>query len=375
MSASETIEITGASTLAEPEAALAAALDEVVGAMIGAGAGPHHLTAMTWAAAEPAAIHPSRFAIDRIYREALGGFRPPIALARGEGPGVAVRARLRSPGTPPTEPLWHDLAAPVLAREYSPRGQVPSMAAVFAQWTRDGAAARAASAGRDLTYGPSRRETLDFYRPARIAKPPLWIFIHGGYWQASDKEQHSQFLTGMLTAGFAVANLDYGLAPETPLAGAVAQVRAAVRFLAAAADDLGFDARQMHVAGHSAGGHLAAMAAADPDGPPLVSALLLSGLFDLRPLALLPVGRLLGLTDADAVARLSPTALRPPPGLRVGVALGARESAEFKWQSEEIAAKWGAPAPTIVPDEHHFSLLEGLRGGALLDLALRTAGR
>jgi acetyl esterase/lipase len=40
----------------------------------------------------------------------------------------------------------------------------------------------------------------------------------------------------------------------------------------------------MHLAGHSAGAHLAAAAAADPHGPAIASVLLLSGGFDLDPL-------------------------------------------------------------------------------------------
>jgi len=50
------------------------------------------------------------------------------------------------------------------------------------------------------------------------------------------------------------------------------------------------------------------------------------------------------------------------------------ETDEFKRQSAEMAAAWGADAPLHIENCHHFSLLEELRGpGPLLDLALRTA--
>jgi arylformamidase len=368
------IHVEEGSDLPDPCEALVEALDRVGRALAAQGAGPQHMTAMTWHAPAPEAIHPARTAVERVYREVFGGFRPPIDLRRSAGGGVRIEARATTPTAPGTEPLWHDLAAPALARAYSARSQVASMRDEFQRWTRDGAAVRASFPGLDIAYGPGRLETLDFHRPAGSGRPPLWIFIHGGYWQASDKDQHTQFCTGMLAAGFAVANLNYGLAPETTVEDAVTQVRAAIRFLAAAADDLGFDGKAMHVAGHSAGGHLAAMAAADPHGPRLRSALLLSGLFDMRPLAMLPFGSLLGLTSDDMVARTSPTNLPAPPGVRLGFALGGLESDEFKWQSADLAQKWGAEAPLILDGTNHFSLLDGLTGGALLQYALNTTG-
>ncbi|ALA20530.1 hypothetical protein AL346_20715 (plasmid) [Chelatococcus sp. CO-6] len=261
---------------------------------------------------------------------------------------------------------------PELARQYSPRLQT-DMEALFRQWSRDGEAFRAHHRGLDLAYGPGVYERLDLYRPQGARRAPLWVFLHGGYWQASDKAQHAQFARGMLDAGYAVAMPNYGLAPDTPLRVIVAQVGAALRFLAREADSLGIDAARIHLAGHSAGGHLAAMAALDPRDPPVRSALLLSGLFDLTPLGLLPLGRLLGLDDAALAARLSPLGHPPPRGLRIGVAVGEKESDEFKRQSRVIAEAWGAPAPLIAADRHHFSLLEDLNGGALLDLALATA--
>jgi arylformamidase len=129
----------------------------------------------------------------------------------------------------------------------------------------------------------------------------------------------------------------------------------------------------MHVAGHSAGGHLAAMVAADVTAPPIRSALLLSGLYDLAPIALLPVGRLIGLSTPETVGRLSPIKQKPRPGVRIGVSVGGLESSEFKWQSDELARVWGAPPPLVVQGANHFSLLDGLNSGELLSYALETA--
>lgn len=366
---------TAASAATPPEAALRAALSDAARQLAAAGGGPHHLTAMTWRAAVPAAYHPSRRTIDLAYRGVLGGFRPPVRLERGgAADGLVIEVEAKIPAPAPAAPVWGGYSLPDLARQYSPRGQVPDMGAVFAGWTAAGGAFRPDHAALDLAYGPSAAETLDLYLPAGQRGPaPVWAFIHGGYWQASTKEQHAQFAAGMLDAGFAVANIEYSLAPERDLKGIVAQIRAALSFLGREAAGLGIDAGRLHVAGHSAGGHLAAMAAVDPDGPPVRSALLLSGLFELEPLGLLPVGRLLGLDSAAAVDALSPARRPAPQNVRIGVAVGGLESDEFKRQSRLIAEAWGAPAPLVVAGAHHFDLLEGLISGDLLRLAIAVA--
>ena len=107
--------------------------------------------------------------------------------------------------------------------------------------------------------------------------------------------------------------------------------------------------------------------------PTLRSVLLLSGLFDLEPLTLLPMGALLKLTPAS-VAELSPLRMPAPAGVKVALAVGAGESDEFKRQSQAMAAAWRAPDPLIVPG-HHFAMLEGLNGGALLQLATSLAAQ
>lgn len=368
MSVSEN-EIVARSAAADPVEALRDALSEILAGLVAAGCGPHHLTGMDWESADPATFHLSRHTVELAYREVFAGFRPPIRLRPGSDAGLTVRARHTMPQ--PLPDIEVD-GCPLreLGRQYSPRLQA-DMTALFRQWSRDGAAFRAGHAGLDLAYGPGRFETLDLYRPPGVRRAPIFVFIHGGYWQASDKIQHAQFSQGLLDAGFAIAQPNYGLAPDTPLEASIAQTVAALTFLVREADALGLDPAQLHISGHSAGGHLAAMALCDPASPPIASALLLSGLYDLKPLGHLPIGRLLGLGDAERAARLSPLGLPLPSRPRLALAVGDGESEAFKRQSARLAAAWKAPELLICPG-HHFSMLDGLNGGALLDLALRT---
>jgi len=363
-------EIIAYSAESDPVEALRDALSNILAGLIAAGCGPHHLREMVWETDKPEAFHLSRHAVELAYREVFAGFRPPIRLQPTAKAGLTIRAR-HAAAQPLPDTLVDGYTLRELGRQYSPRLQA-DMKVLFRQWTRDGEAFRAGHSGVDLAYGPGRFETLDLYRPAGAKRAPVFVFIHGGYWQASDKAQHAQFARGLLDAGYAVAMPNYGLAPDAPLEASIAQSVAALNFLVRETDALGLDAAHLHVCGHSAGGHLAAIALCAEDAPPIASALLLSGLYDLRPLGHLPLGRLLGLDDAARATGLSPLARPRPQATRIAFAVGEGESDAFKAQSAALAEAWQAPAPLLCPG-HHFSMLEGLNGGALLDLALRTA--
>jgi arylformamidase len=356
-------------------AALSDALTQALGALMQAGGAPAHLTAMTWAAPDPSAIHPSRRVVDYAWREVFAGFRPPLRLEASPGDDTIVRARARIPLAAPSDaPVFRGFSMGELARQMSPRAQVPDIGAMFDQWSRDGGAARARFGGLDIAYGAHRDEVLDLYRPVGARRAPVWVFIHGGYWQATTKDQYAQFCMPLVEAGFAVANIDYPLAPETPLREIVAHVRGALAFLVREANALGLDPAALHVAGHSAGGHLAAFMAADPLAPPLSSAHILSGVCDVESVFHIPMGRVLGLRDLDQARALSPVRMRPRAGTRIAVAVGGAESDEFRRQAVEIAQVWGAPAPLIAAGANHFSLLDGFLGGDLLRQALELCG-
>ncbi|MCW5770029.1 MAG: alpha/beta hydrolase, partial [Rhodospirillaceae bacterium] len=149
---------------------------------------------------------------------------------------------------------------PALEAGYNLRIRHPEREAVYARMAEASARLRAALPCQiDVAYGPDQVETLDFF-PAG-ADAPLIVFIHGGYWRALDKSIFSFVAKPFLDAGCAVALTNYGLAPQFPLEEIVAQSNRSIAFLAREARSLGIDASRIFVAGHSAGAHLAAMAA------------------------------------------------------------------------------------------------------------------
>lgn len=351
--------------------ALRDALDAIGKQLAPAGSGPHGLTSLEWSAPDPAAFHPSRHAVDLVCREAFAGFTPPIALTKADG-GFKVTARARVLPKPGSEIVYRDYDRMALARQYSPRLQA-DFRTVCGEWSSKSAAFAQRHRGLDLRYGPRRFETLDLFYPVGVANPPLWVFFHGGYWQAMDKNLHAQFAEGMLKAGYAVALVNYALAPQASLETILDQCRASLHFLVRESAALGVDAARLHIAGHSAGGQIAAMLASDPDAPEITSALLLSGVFDLEPLSLIPMGPLLGLNDAARIRALSPLHREPRKRVKIGIAVGGLESEEFLRQSRELEQRWSAPETLVVEGTNHFTLLDGLNEGPLLALARSIA--
>jgi arylformamidase len=115
------------------------------------------------------------------------------------------------------------------------------------------------------------------------------------------------------------------------------------------------------------------MLAADEAAPPIKSVLPLSGVFDLEPLSMVPMGPVLGLNDAWRIRALSPLYKKPRAGVKIAVAVGGAESEEFLRQSDEYASAWKTGEVLVLPGANHFTLLDGLNDGSLLKLARAIA--
>lgn len=101
-------------------------------------------------------------------------------------------------------------------------------------------------------------QTLDLYLPAQ-PKGPLLVWIHGGGWQAGNKNQVPGL--GMLAEGYAVASLEYRFTQHAIFPAQIEDCKAALRWLRAYAKDYGYDPNRVAAWGASAGGHLVAMLA------------------------------------------------------------------------------------------------------------------
>ena len=118
------------------------------------------------------------------------------------------------------------------------------------------------TAHRDLTYCNSQK--LDLYIPrAAVTRPlPLAIYVHGGGMTAGDKSDLSPiFLDALASSGYAVASMNYRLAPGSRFPAQIEDVKCAIRYLRVIAPRYGLDGTEIFAFGTSVGGQLVALAA------------------------------------------------------------------------------------------------------------------
>ncbi len=229
-----------------------------------------------------------------------------------------------------------------------------------AGWAARGEAVRRARDAKiDLRYGDGPRQRVDVFACGRPGAPTL-AYIHGGYWQMNDKDPYAFFGEALLPAGFNLALIEYTLAPEARMDQIVREIRAAVSWLIEHATEHGGDPARVVVAGHSAGGHLTAVAMNDPR---VAGGIAISGLYDLEPIRLSYLNDKLKLDPSEA-ERNSPIHHIPSQASPLVVAVGLGELPELIRQSEDYWAAWsgrGLRGRYLgLPGHDHFSVLDEL---------------
>lgn len=272
------------------------------------------------------------------------------------------------------DPEWLD-------RQYNNRTLVPEHGRHLARWAEWSASARRrAGVLADVAYGHGPAEKLDLFLPTPRRRKaaglaPVLVFIHGGYWRALDKSDHSFLAPAFTDKGALVVVPNYTLCPAVTVPDITLQMVKALAWVRRHIAAHGGDPARVTVVGHSAGGHLAAMlmcaqwprVAADLPPSWVRNALSISGLFDLEPLRHAPFIRdALRLTPAQ-VRKASPAGLPAPvPQAGRGViacVAGGAESSEFLRQNRLLRKHWGKAAVPVceaLPGLNHFSVLEAL---------------
>ena len=241
------------------------------------------------------------------------------------------------------------LAADFVEREYNLRAAFPDHAEWFARWAADSAVARSRLDARlDVRYGNGPKQTMDLF-PAANPRGTV-LFIHGGYWRALDKSDHSFVAPPLVAASVGVAVMNYDLCPAVGIAQIVDECREAVAWLRREGPGHGLSVERLVVSGHSAGGHLAAMLVATDwhargqAADAITGAVAVSGLFDLEPLVHVSFNTDLRL-DAGRAYMVSPVHLQPRVPIPMLIAAGAQETSEFIRQSWLLWECWPACHP------------------------------
>ncbi|MEW1658274.1 alpha/beta hydrolase [Streptomyces sp. NPDC093707] len=235
---------------------------------------------------------------------------------------------------------------------------------------------------RTVPYGPHPDQVVDLYG-RRPGAGPLVILLHGGFWRAAYDRRHlSPCAAELARHGLPVALAEYrrvgagGGAPQT-----FQDVPAAVAAAAGAGAEPGGPPREVVLVGHSAGGHLALLAAARPGTP-------VTRVIAVAPVADLARAHELGLSDGAVAGLLGPgpgfagrlaaadPVRHPPAGVPVTLLHGTADPDVPVDLSRRYAA--AHPAATALHElpgtGHYAALTPGTDAfGALLAL-LRGAG-
>lgn len=220
---------------------------------------------------------------------------------------------------------------------------------------------------RDLTYGRRSAERLDLVVPSGRGPYPSVAWFHGGFWQEGSKAGSGFAAPVLAESGVALAGVGYPLAPEVRLRAIVQSAGAALVRLQHEAPSYGLDPERIVVAGHSAGAHLAAAIVAGMAGEAAASAacgaVLVSGVYDLAPVAASYVNDLAHLDD-DEIGELSPLLVRPWRDVPVHVVVGADEPDQFQRQAAAFADAWRDSITRltthVAPGRDHFDILDEL---------------
>lgn len=232
---------------------------------------------------------------------------------------------------------WQALSAEELEREYTPSlfGKRP-----LAQYLEE---YHQLSQGhdQDLLHTPEQ---------------PLLIYIHGGYWQRLSASDSLFNAPDAILHGVSLHAVEYTLAPHASIDEIV---RECVIDIISTIKEL--RPTRTVIAGSSAGAHLASMCVREKTVSDIVDAVvLLSGIYDIRPLVHTTTNEPLHLTEESA-AQLSPMLLPPEPGIKKALcAVGEFESDQFKIQNDNYSrylSSQGCNASVlIVNGRDHFDI-------------------
>ena len=107
----------------------------------------------------------------------------------------------------------------------------------------------------------NKKHLLDVYAPKETNRYPVMIFVHGGSWYNGSKEWYQELGYHFASKQIVTVVINYRLGNETTYEGMAEDVAHAVKWTNEHIHLYQGDKDKIFVAGHSAGGHLAALVA------------------------------------------------------------------------------------------------------------------
>ena len=223
---------------------------------------------------------------------------------------------------------------------------------------------------RDLAYGKQPRQRLDVYLPDGLAGPaPVVVFFYGGRWESGDKGDFRFVGQALASRGLIAVIPDYRRFPEVRFPTFVADGATAIAWVRDHLADLGGDPGALHLMGHSAGAHIAALLALDPHylaaagiEPAAVASFVgLAGPYDFLPLHDPTLEQIFAVDDMAATQPITFAGRGAPPTLLLH---GAADATVLPANSERLAAALEAAGNSaqvrLYPGIGHIGLVAAL---------------
>ncbi|XP_063699075.1 kynurenine formamidase [Culicoides brevitarsis] len=231
----------------------------------------------------------------------------------------------------------------------------------------------------NVKYGNDDDELLDiYYNESTVNDAPLFVYIHGGYWQMLTKDSSAYCVEPLVRAGFRVLIVNYSLCPKIPLTGLIQQIRNCMKFIGNYGKERGV--KSISFCGHSAGAHLIMSALSDKifwkslENKKMIKHLyLLSGVYDLsiiRHLSVVNNNNILGLNDQNTTEvspLLNDFSHLKDFDLRFHLFVGEHDSKTFQLHSDRMYEHLKSYVTEdrcsceILQGFDHFNIVEDLR--------------
>ncbi|XP_044729828.1 kynurenine formamidase-like [Chrysoperla carnea] len=220
----------------------------------------------------------------------------------------------------------------------------------------------------NLSYGAEYHEKIDIFGFDLPKDAPIFVFVHGGYWQESSKDESCYMAQMFYQNGIKTIIIGFNLCPHVTVEGQVKEVTQGVKKSLELAEEWG--AKKVVIAGHSSGAHVVACLLerlnqyTESQRKLIVGLLLVAGIYDIVPIVDTYANDLLFLTK-DTARQISPMYKDIERNdIKIYVLVAEFESPAFIEQSEkyyEKLKKLNFKVELIKYKDHdHFTIMEDL---------------